>query len=108
MRLFNQLKWYFIKEWKRYLSSILLLITIAFLQLLPPKIIGILIDLIIKEKINGFKILPWISIILFIAVIVYILRYLWRILLFGASYQLATELRVKFYSYLSKQSEIFF
>ncbi|WP_295164168.1 SmdA family multidrug ABC transporter permease/ATP-binding protein [uncultured Buchnera sp.] len=108
MKLFNQLKWYFIKEWKRYLGSILLLIIIAFLQLLPPKIIGILIDLIIKEKMSGFKILPWISIILLIALVVYILRYLWRILLFGASYQLATELRVKFYSYLSKQSEIFF
>lgn len=108
MRLFNQLKWYFIKEWKRYLGSIVLLIIIAFLQLLPPKIIGILIDLIIKEKMSGFKILPWISIILLIAIVVYILRYLWRILLFGASYQLATELRVKFYSYLSKQSEIFF
>jgi ATP-binding cassette, subfamily B, multidrug efflux pump len=108
VKLFNQLKWYFIKEWKRYLGSILLLIIIAFLQLLPPKIIGILIDLIIKEKMSGFKILPWISIILLIALVVYILRYLWRILLFGASYQLATELRVKFYSYLSKQSEIFF
>ncbi|CAL4325503.1 SmdA family multidrug ABC transporter permease/ATP-binding protein [Buchnera aphidicola] len=108
MRLFNQLKWYFFKEWKRYLGSIFLLIIIALLQLLPPKIIGVLIDLIIKEKMYGTKILPWILLILLIAIIIYILRYLWRILLFGASYQLATELRVKFYSYLSKQSEIFF
>lgn len=108
MRLFNQLKWYFLKEWKRYLGSIILLIIIALLQLLPPKIIGILIDLIIKEKMYGIKILPWILLILLIAIVIYILRYLWRILLFGASYQLATELRVKFYSHLSKQSEIFF
>lgn len=108
MKLFNQLKWYFIKEWKRYLGSIILLVTIALLQLIPPKIIGILIDLIIKEKINGIKILPWILIIFLIAIAVYILRYLWRILLFGASYNLATELRVKFYSHLSNQSQIFF
>jgi len=108
VRLFNQLKWYFIKEWKRYLGSIILLITIAFLQLVPPKIIGILIDLIIKEKMSGIKILPWILIIFLIAITVYILRYLWRILLFGASYNLATELRVKFYSHLSNQSQIFF
>lgn len=108
MRLFNQLKWYFLKEWKRYLGSIILLIIIALLQLLPPKIIGILIDLIIKEKMYGIKILPCILLILLIAIVIYILRYLWRILLFGASYQLATELRVKFYSHLSKQSEIFF
>ncbi|QFQ32635.1 SmdA family multidrug ABC transporter permease/ATP-binding protein [Buchnera aphidicola (Aphis fabae)] len=108
MRLFNQLKWYFIKEWKRYLGSIILLVTIAFLQLIPPKIIGILIDLIIKEKMSGIQTLPWILIIFLIAITVYILRYLWRILLFGASYNLATELRVKFYSHLSNQSQIFF
>ncbi|QCI18997.1 SmdA family multidrug ABC transporter permease/ATP-binding protein [Buchnera aphidicola] len=108
MRLFNQLKWYFVQEWKRYLGSIILLVTIAFLQLIPPKIIGILIDLIIKKKMSGIKILPWISIIFLIAITVYILRYLWRILLFGASYNLATELRVKFYSHLSNQSQIFF
>jgi len=108
VRLFNQLKWYFVQEWKRYLGSIILLVTIAFLQLIPPKIIGILIDLIIKKKMSGIKILPWISIIFLIAITVYILRYLWRILLFGASYNLATELRVKFYSHLSNQSQIFF
>lgn len=108
MKLFNQLKWFFTREWKRYSGAVLLLITIAILQLLPPKIVGILIDLIIKEKMQGIQILPWISIILLVAIIVYILRYLWRILLFGASYQLATELRVQFYSYLSKQSQKFF
>ncbi|CAL4326535.1 SmdA family multidrug ABC transporter permease/ATP-binding protein [Buchnera aphidicola] len=108
MKLFNQLKWFFTREWKRYSGAVLLLIIIAILQLLPPKIVGILIDLIIKEKMHGIQILPWISIILLVAIIVYILRYLWRILLFGASYQLATELRVKFYSYLSQQSEKFF
>ncbi|WAI11664.1 MAG: SmdA family multidrug ABC transporter permease/ATP-binding protein [Buchnera aphidicola (Macrosiphum albifrons)] len=108
MKLFNQLRWFFVREWKRYLGAILLLIIIAVLQLLPPKIVGILIDLIIKKNLHGLQILPYISIILLVAIIVYILRCLWRILLFGASYQLATELRVKLYSYLSQQSQIFF
>ncbi|MCU4136763.1 SmdA family multidrug ABC transporter permease/ATP-binding protein [Buchnera aphidicola (Sitobion miscanthi)] len=108
MKLFNQLRWFFLREWKRYLGAILLLIIIAILQLLPPKIVGILIDLIIKKNMHGLQILPWISIIFIVAIIVYMLRYLWRVLLFGASYQLATELRVKFYSYLSQQSQKFF
>ncbi|QNS01661.1 MAG: SmdA family multidrug ABC transporter permease/ATP-binding protein [Buchnera aphidicola (Pentalonia nigronervosa)] len=108
MKLFNQLKWFFIQEWKRYLGAIVLLIIIAILQLFPPKIVGILIDLIIKKNMHGILILPWITIIFLIAFTVYVLRCLWRILLFGASYKLATELRVKFYSYVSQQSEIFF
>lgn len=108
MKLFKQLRWFFKREWKRYLGAIILLIIIAILQLLPPKIVGILIDLIIKNNIHGMQVFSWIFIILLVAITVYILRYLWRILLFGASYKLAIELRVKFYSYLSQQSQVFF
>ncbi|QCI23988.1 SmdA family multidrug ABC transporter permease/ATP-binding protein [Buchnera aphidicola (Macrosiphoniella sanborni)] len=108
MKLFSQLRWFFIREWTRYLGAIILLIIIAILQLLPPKIVGLLIDLIIKKNIHNLQIIIWISIILVIAIIVYMLRYLWRILLFGASYKLAIELRVKFYSYLSQQNQIFY
>ncbi len=35
----------------------------------------------------------WIGALVPIAVMVYLLRYVWRVLLFGASYQLAVELR---------------
>jgi len=37
------------------------------------------------------------------ALIVYLLRIVWRILLFGASYKLAVELRTRFYQLLSRQ-----
>ncbi|CAL4324909.1 SmdA family multidrug ABC transporter permease/ATP-binding protein [Buchnera aphidicola] len=108
MILFKQLKWYFIREWKKYIGSIVLLIVIAFLQLIPPKIIGILIDCIVKDNIHSTTMLPGVGMIVLISIVVYILRYIWRILLFSASYQLATELRVKFYSYLSQQNQKFF
>ena len=108
MQLFNQLSWYFYREWKRYLGAIFLLIIIAILQLLPPKIIGMLVDLIIKQKINNIKILYWIIIMLITAILVYILRYIWRVLLFGAAYKLAIELRVRFYNYLSHQNSAFY
>ncbi len=35
----------------------------------------------------------WIATMVLIAVVVYLLRYVWRVLLFGASYQLAVEMR---------------
>lgn len=43
-----------------------------------------------------------------IAVMVYLLRYVWRVLLFGASYQLAVELREDFYRQLSRQHPAFY
>ncbi len=43
-----------------------------------------------------------------IAVVVYLLRYVWRVLLFGASYQLAVELREEYYRQLSRQHPEFY
>ncbi len=43
-----------------------------------------------------------------IAVVVYLLRYVWRVLLFGASYQLAVELREDYYRQLSRQHPEFY
>lgn len=108
MQLFNQLSWYFAREWKRYLGAIFLLISIAILQLLPPKVVGMLVDLVMKKKINNIQILYWIIVMLCTAILVYILRYMWRILLFGAAYKLAVELRVRFYNYLSCQNSMFY
>ncbi|MCW5197139.1 ABC transporter transmembrane domain-containing protein [Buchnera aphidicola] len=107
MKLFYQINWYFIKEWKRYIGSTILLIIISILQLLPPKLVGILIDSILNKQYN-IKLYYWISIIILTSFSIYILRYIWRILLFGAAYQLAVELRVKIYSYLSKKNTIFY
>ncbi|XBC40152.1 MAG: ABC transporter transmembrane domain-containing protein [Buchnera aphidicola (Nurudea ibofushi)] len=108
MYLFKQLGWYFIREWKKYLTAIFLLILISILQLLPPKLIGILIDSIVEKKVYGMQTLSWITIILCISIAIYILRYMWRIFLFGAAYKLASELRIKIYEHVVKKSQIFY
>ncbi|CAL4323503.1 ABC transporter transmembrane domain-containing protein [Buchnera aphidicola] len=108
MKLFNQLGWYFLKEWKSYLGSIITLIIISILQLLPPKIIGILVDLAIQHTTCTKKIFYWIGAIFLTAIITYILKYIWKILLFDSAYKLAIILRVKLYSYLNKKNSEFY
>lgn len=108
MRLFSQLGWYFIREWRRYLGAILLLIVIAFLQLLPPRIVGTIVDGVSQQQMNPNTLLMWVGIMLATAAVVYLLRYVWRVLLFGASYQLAVELRENFYRQLSRQHPEFY
>ncbi len=108
MRLFAQLGWYFRREWRRYLGAVLLLVAIAILQLAPPRIVGIVIDGVSKQHMSGTTIMFWIAILLAIAVVVYLLRYVWRVLLFGASYLLAVELREKYYRQLSNQAPSFY
>lgn len=108
MRLFAQLHWYFRREWRRYLGAVTLLIVIAILQLAPPKLVGIIVDGVTLEHFTLSKLLLWIGVMAAIAVVVYLLRYVWRVLLFGASYRLAVELRADFYRQLSRQSPAFY
>ncbi|MTH44740.1 SmdA family multidrug ABC transporter permease/ATP-binding protein [Intestinirhabdus alba] len=108
MRLFAQLSWFFRREWRRYLGAVALLILIAILQLIPPKVVGIVVDGVSARRFTTERLLMWIGIIALIAVAVYLLRYVWRVLLFGASWQLAVELREEYYRQLSRQHPEFY
>lgn len=108
MRLFAQIGWYFRREWRRYLGAVLLLIIIAVLQLLPPKLVGIIVDGVTSKQMPPRELLAWLGLMLGTAILVYLLRYVWRVLLFGASYQLAVELRENFYRQLSRQNPAFY
>ncbi|USR65726.1 SmdA family multidrug ABC transporter permease/ATP-binding protein [Providencia stuartii] len=108
MRLFSQLKWYFLSEWRRYLGAVCFLIVIAILQLIPPRIVGVVVDGISKETMPRSQLVNYVLLMLFIALIVYGLRYVWRLWLFGASYKLAVQLRQKFYRQLSLQNQEFY
>lgn len=108
MRLFAQLAWYFRREWRRYLGAVILLIIIAILQLLPPKLVGVIVDGVTRDAMPAATVMKWIGVMLLIAIMVYLLRYVWRIFLFGASYQLAVELREDFYRQLSRQHPTFY
>ncbi|MCT8343979.1 MULTISPECIES: SmdA family multidrug ABC transporter permease/ATP-binding protein [Photorhabdus] len=108
MRLFSQLSWYFCSEWRRYLGAVTLLIIISILLLIPPYLVGVIVDGISTASMSFYQLMVWAGVILVIALIVYILRYIWRLWLFGASYQLAVKLRNNFYQQLSRQSPEFY
>lgn len=108
MQLFFQLGWYFLREWRRYFAAIVLLIIVAILQLIPPYIVGVVVDGVTKQHVHSNQILGWISLMVLIALAIYVLRYFWRLMLFGTSYHLAVELREKLYQQLSRQHPAFY
>ncbi|CAA2929546.1 hypothetical protein ARSQ2_00644 [Arsenophonus endosymbiont of Bemisia tabaci Q2] len=57
----------------------MLLIFIAGLQLIPPRLIGFIIDGISKQTMSIKQLLGWISVMVVIAFIIYGLRYIWRL-----------------------------
>ncbi|CAL4322789.1 ABC transporter transmembrane domain-containing protein [Buchnera aphidicola] len=108
MQLFNYLKWHLIKKWKNYLGTLILLIMVSIFQLLPPKIVGVLVDFIMKDRVDIKFVLPWIIVIITTAIFIYFLRCGWRYLLFSASYKLSVYLRVQFYKAIIKKNLNFY
>ncbi|HEF8773072.1 TPA: SmdA family multidrug ABC transporter permease/ATP-binding protein [Providencia stuartii] len=108
MRLFSQLRWYFFSEWRRYCGAVCFLIIIAILQLVPPRLVGVVVDGISNQTMATSQLVSYVTLMLGIAVVVYGLRYVWRLWLFGASYKLAVQLRQKFYRQLSLQNQSFY
>ncbi|CAH1533562.1 ABC transporter family protein MdlA [Vibrio jasicida] len=108
MRIFWQLRWYFRQKWKHYVGSILLFAVISALQLIPPKAVGIIVDGVLDNTLETRTLVMWLLglIVLFFAI--YACRILWRIWLFGASWELGTILRNRLYGHLSTQPPRFF
>ncbi|GLR03994.1 multidrug ABC transporter permease/ATP-binding protein [Vibrio hyugaensis] len=108
MRIFWQLRWYFRQKWKHYVGSILLFAVISALQLIPPKAVGIIVDGVVDNTLETRTLVMWLLglIVLFFAI--YGCRILWRIWLFGASWELGTILRNRLYRHLSTQPPRFF
>ena len=84
MRLFAQLSWYFRREWQRYLGAVALLIIIAILQLIPPKVVGYVVDGVTEQHYTAARVMMWGGTLVLTAVVVYLLRYVWRVLLLDA------------------------
>lgn len=108
MRIFWQLRWYFQLKWKQYVGSILLFAVISALQLVPPKAVGIIVDGVVDNTLETSTLVMWLLglIVLFFAI--YGCRILWRIWLFGASWELGTILRNRLYRHVSTQPPRFF
>lgn len=108
MRVFLELGWYFKQEKKAYISGIFLLMLVAILQLVPPKIIGIIADQIKEGTMTKGILLQWMAVLVVVALAMYSLRYYWRIMIFGSSVKLSKLLRNRLYQHFTNMSLSFY
>ncbi|MBA53007.1 MAG: multidrug ABC transporter permease/ATP-binding protein [Pseudomonadales bacterium] len=108
MWLFTQLSWYFRREWRRYTVAMLLLIMVALLNLLPPWITGRIVDAATNDTLTSTQLFQQLGLIAIVALLVYVFRYLWRLSLYSASYQLGAILRQRFHDHLLRLPASFF
>lgn len=108
MSIFRKLSWFFKKEKKHYILGVGFLILVAFVQLVPPKVIGIIIDEIAEDSIHINVIVFWIVILLVAAVAQYVFRYIWRTNIWGSAARLEKDLRRQLFDHFTKMDHEFY
>ncbi len=108
MSIFKKLGWFFKQERKNYIIGVTALVLVAVMQLVPPKVIGIIIDEIAAEEIQLQTILFWIAILCGAAVGQYLFRYLWRTRIWGSAARLEKSLRRQLFAHFTKMDQIFY
>jgi ATP-binding cassette, subfamily B, multidrug efflux pump len=108
MQVFWQLRWFFRQEWRRYSGAIFILCLVSAFELLPPRAIGWIVDGVVSGDMSSSTMFMWLGGIVLLWTLVYVLRIIWRVWLFGAAAKLGTVLRNRLYRHFSSHSPVFF
>ncbi|ATP42435.1 multidrug ABC transporter permease/ATP-binding protein [Solibacillus sp. R5-41] len=108
MNVFFKLGWFFRERKKQYFIGLIMLTFVAILQLIPPKIIGYTIDEIGEGTLTKAGLFKWLGLIVVVALVMYVLRYYWRQMIFGSSNYLAKILRQKLHQHFTKMAPSFY
>ncbi|MED4164333.1 ABC transporter transmembrane domain-containing protein [Halalkalibacterium halodurans] len=108
MKVFVDLWWFFKQEKKSYGFGIVMLAIVSLLTLVPPRVVGIIVDHIYEGTLTMPVLLQWIGVLAALALIVYVARYLWRVMIFGASLRLARLLRNQLYTHFTNMAAPFY
>lgn len=108
MKVFLDLFWFFRQEKKAYMTGICLLMVVALLELVPPKVIGLMVDQIKNGNVTISVLGTWLAVLLVVAILLYVLRYFWRVCIFGAAVKLSRQLRNELYAHFTKMPPAFY
>ncbi|SDD01674.1 ATP-binding cassette, subfamily B [Melghirimyces thermohalophilus] len=108
MRIFRDLWWFFKKEKKSYIWGVAMLLVVALLDIFPAYVVRLVVDAIEGGWLTPAFLGKWLFLLAGAGLTMYILRYYWRVLLFGAAFRLGKQLRGDLYAHFSRMSSQFF
>lgn len=108
VQVFKKLGWFFKREWKSYTLGVIMLVLVALMELVPPQVIGFVIDHVTQSTLTGDLLMQFVILLIIVAIFTYVFRYFWRIMIFGASYRLGKILRTRLYRKYSEMSPAFY
>ncbi|MFR2656663.1 MAG: ABC transporter ATP-binding protein [Enterococcus faecalis] len=108
MSIFKKIGWFFKQEKKSYIIGVFSLMMVALVQLVPPKVIGVVVDEIVNKEIRLTKIIVWVALLIGAGLAQYLFRYIWRMHIWGSAARLEKELRTQLFHHFTKMDSIFY
>ncbi|MGX7417712.1 ABC transporter ATP-binding protein [Carnobacterium gallinarum] len=108
MSIFKKLGWFFKQEKKSYIIGVTFLILVALVQLIPPRVIGVVVDEIATGKMTFATLSKWILILVAAGIGQYVFRYIWRLNIWGSAAKLEQTLRTNLFQHFTKMDHVFF
>ena len=108
MSIIQKLWWFFKLEKRRYLVGIVALVLVSVLNLIPPMVMGRVIDAITSGQLTQQALLLDLFYLLLAAFGMYYLRYVWRMYILGTSYRLGQIMRSRLFEHFTKMSPAFY
>ena len=108
MNIIRKIGWFLKLEKKRYVVGILALSLVSVFNLIPPRVIGNVVDNIASGELTNKYLFINLAYLVSAALIMYGLRYVWRVYIFGAAYNLGRLLRFRLFQHFTKMSPSFY
>lgn len=86
----------------------LFLFLVAIIQLVPPRIVGVIVDEVGQGTLTLKRLIQWLSILVIAAIASYLFRYIWRVNIWGTSAKLERILRTRLFNHFTEMDNSFF
>lgn len=108
MKLLKKLSWFFKLEKWPYITGILALSLVSLLNLLPPRVIGEVIDQIASRDLTNMELAYQLFLLVLSALAMYALRFVWRKYILGTANRLGRILRYRLFEHFTRMSPSFY
>ncbi|KRL75751.1 ABC transporter ATP-binding protein [Secundilactobacillus paracollinoides] len=108
MGIFRKLGWYFKRERRTYLIGVLGLLLTALFAIIPPRLIGMVVDAINDHRLTVRRLLIYLAILVVAAIGQYVTRYMWRTAIWGAAAELERLLRTRLFKHYMVMDQTFY
>ncbi|GAA0466946.1 ABC transporter ATP-binding protein [Alkalibacillus silvisoli] len=105
---FRKLSWYFKEQWLRYTLAVTALIIVNILGVIPPMLLGEVIDLIQYNQLTTERFYELLAIFIGLTLVIYVVSFYWDYTLFGRAFLLEKKMRSKLMDHFMRMTPTFF